>query len=215
MKCPNCGLENPDSATVCQCGYSLVAGKADLEKSLAKQAQEIREEVKKIQTVDPDIPREEISTIKVDSDAQVDTDEKPKPKGVKQVLSIALGILFILVGVFLLLGSVLNLIEEGVDLTWLSLVLIAGIFPIIGGVLILRVSRTQRKVLLAFLGTLLLVTGGYWSAVPLGLIAEEGLTEGWTFYLLDMVVIGILPMIGGLFLYRKALQKDEGSSELN
>ncbi len=58
MKCPNCGLENPDSATVCQCGYSLGTGKADLEKSLAKQAQAIREEVKKIQTVDPDVQAE-------------------------------------------------------------------------------------------------------------------------------------------------------------
>ena len=62
MKCPNCGLENPSSITVCQCGYSLATG-PDLEKSLAKQAQEIREEVKKIHTVDSDVPREEISTI--------------------------------------------------------------------------------------------------------------------------------------------------------
>ena len=59
MKCPNCGIDNPSSITVCQCGY----GKPDLEKSLAKQAQEIREEVKKIHTVDSDVPREEISTI--------------------------------------------------------------------------------------------------------------------------------------------------------
>ena len=62
MKCPNCGLENPSSITVCQCGYSLATG-PDLEKSLAKHAQEIREEVKKIHTVDSDVPREEISTI--------------------------------------------------------------------------------------------------------------------------------------------------------
>jgi len=62
MKCPNCGLENPSSITVCQCGYSLATG-PDLEKSLAKQAQKIREEVKKIHTVDSDVPREEISTI--------------------------------------------------------------------------------------------------------------------------------------------------------
>ena len=62
MKCPNCGLENPSSITVCQCGYSLATG-PDLEKSLAKQAQEIREEVKKIHTVDSDVPREETSTI--------------------------------------------------------------------------------------------------------------------------------------------------------
>ena len=61
MKCPNCGLENPSSITVCQCGYSLATG-PDLEKSLAKQAQKIREEVKKIHTVDSDVPREEIST---------------------------------------------------------------------------------------------------------------------------------------------------------
>jgi len=62
MKCPKCGLENPSSITVCQCGYSLATG-PDLEKSLAKHAQEIREEVKKIHTVDSDVPREEISTI--------------------------------------------------------------------------------------------------------------------------------------------------------
>jgi len=62
MKCPNCGLENPSSITVCQCGYRLATG-PDLEKSLAKQAQKIREEVKKIHTVDSDVPREEISTI--------------------------------------------------------------------------------------------------------------------------------------------------------
>ena len=62
MKCPNCGIDNPSSITVCQCGYSLATG-PDLEKSLAKHAQEIREEVKKIHTVDSDVPREEISTI--------------------------------------------------------------------------------------------------------------------------------------------------------
>ena len=62
MRCPNCGIDNPSSITVCQCGYSLATG-PDLEKSLAKQAQEIREEVKKIHTVDSDVPREEISTI--------------------------------------------------------------------------------------------------------------------------------------------------------
>ena len=59
MRCPNCGIDNPSSITVCQCGYET----PDLEKSLAKQAQEIREEVKKIHTVDSDVPREEISTI--------------------------------------------------------------------------------------------------------------------------------------------------------
>ncbi len=75
MKCPNCGLENPSSITVCQCGYSLATG-PDLEKSLAKQAQEIREEVKKIHTVDSDVPREEISTIKVDSDVQAEFMER-------------------------------------------------------------------------------------------------------------------------------------------
>jgi len=62
MRCPNCGIDNPSSITVCQCGYSLATG-PDLEKSLAKHAQEIREEVKKIHTVDSDVPREEISTI--------------------------------------------------------------------------------------------------------------------------------------------------------
>ena len=62
MRCPNCGIDNPSSITVCQCGYSLATG-PDLEKSLAKQAQKIREEVKKIHTVDSDVPREEISTI--------------------------------------------------------------------------------------------------------------------------------------------------------
>ena len=75
MKCPNCGLENPSSITVCQCGYSLATG-PDLEKSLAKQAQKIREEVKKIHTVDSDVPREEISTIKVDSDVQAEFMER-------------------------------------------------------------------------------------------------------------------------------------------
>ena len=62
MKCPNCGIDNPSSITVCQCGYSLATG-PDLEKSLAKHAQEIREEVKKIHNVDSDVPREEIRTI--------------------------------------------------------------------------------------------------------------------------------------------------------
>ncbi len=62
MRCPNCGIDNPSSITVCQCGYSLATG-PDLEKSLAKQAQKIREEVKKIHTVDSDVPREETSTI--------------------------------------------------------------------------------------------------------------------------------------------------------
>jgi len=61
MRCPNCGIDNPSSITVCQCGYSLATG-PDLEKSLAKHAQEIREEVKKIHTVDSDVPREEVST---------------------------------------------------------------------------------------------------------------------------------------------------------
>jgi len=63
MKCPNCGIDNPSSVTVCQCGYSLVTGKADLEKSLAEQAQEIREEV---------------STIKVDADVQTEVGEESK-----------------------------------------------------------------------------------------------------------------------------------------
>jgi len=62
MRCPNCGIDNPSSITVCQCGYSLATG-PDLEKSLAKQAQKIREEVKKIHAVDSDVPREETSTI--------------------------------------------------------------------------------------------------------------------------------------------------------
>ena len=62
MRCPHCGIDNPSSITVCQCGYSLATG-PDLEKSLAKQAQKIREEVKKSHTVDSDVPREEISTI--------------------------------------------------------------------------------------------------------------------------------------------------------
>jgi len=198
MKCPQCGIDNPDSATICQCGYSLGTGKADLEKSSAKQAQAIREEV---------------STIKVDSDAQVDTERKPKPTSVKQVLAIALGILFILFGVFFLFAGVLALIEEGVSLDLVLMVLTIGIFPIIGGVLILRVSRTQRKVLFVFLGTLLLMTGGFFSALSLNLIAEEGLTEGLSFYLLAMVVTGILPIIGSLFLYRKALQKDEETAK--
>ena len=43
--------------------YWPVTTGPDLEKSLAKHAQEIREEVKKIHTVDSDVPREEISTI--------------------------------------------------------------------------------------------------------------------------------------------------------
>jgi len=74
MKCPNCGLENPSSITVCQCGYSLATG-PDLEKSLAKQAQEIREEVKKIHTVDSDVPREreETSTIMCDRPTEIPT----------------------------------------------------------------------------------------------------------------------------------------------
>jgi len=75
MRCPNCGIDNPSSITVCQCGYSLATG-PDLEKSLAKHAQEIREEVKKIHTVDSDVPREEISTIKVDSDVQAEFMER-------------------------------------------------------------------------------------------------------------------------------------------
>jgi len=80
MKCPQCGLENPPSATVCQCGYSLETGKLGLHKSLAEQAQEIREEVKKVK-VDPDVLEEEISTIKVASGVQAEVREGPNPKG--------------------------------------------------------------------------------------------------------------------------------------
>ena len=44
MKCPNCGTDNPPSATVCQCGYELARGEANLPKSLAEQAKEIHKE---------------------------------------------------------------------------------------------------------------------------------------------------------------------------
>ncbi len=76
-KCPNCGLENPDSAIRCQCGYSLGTGKADLEKSLAKQAQEIRKEVKKIRP-SSDVQREEVSKVEVDSDVQTEVGEESR-----------------------------------------------------------------------------------------------------------------------------------------
>jgi len=177
-KCPNCGLENPASATICECGY--------------------------------DFPEGEVSTVRVDPDPQVDTDGKSKPKSVKQVLAIALGILFILFGAPFLLGGVVNLIAEG-RLDFGLILLEIGLSSIIGGVWILRVSRTQRKVLLVFLGTLLLVSGG---AIFFALIAEEGLTESLTFYLLARVVmVGILPMIGGLSFYRMATQKGEETAK--
>jgi len=48
MKCPNCGLDNPSSVTVCQCGYDLATGKASFRESLAEQAQGFRKGVKKI-----------------------------------------------------------------------------------------------------------------------------------------------------------------------
>lgn len=48
MKCPNCGLESPSSATVCQCGCDLVIGKANLRENLAEQAQDFRRGAKKI-----------------------------------------------------------------------------------------------------------------------------------------------------------------------
>jgi len=73
MKCPNCGIDNPSSITVCQCGYSLATG-PDLEKSLAKQAQEIREEVKKIHTVDSDVQAEvgeESKTVKGNREREI------------------------------------------------------------------------------------------------------------------------------------------------
>jgi len=142
MKCPNCGLENPDSATICQCGYSLVTGKADLEKSLAKQAQEIREEVKKIQTVDPDVPREEISTIKVDADVQVDIGKETKPKrgtGAENLLTF-FGSLSILFGASWILWSVMGLIEEGITaetlIFYLLSVALLGVLPVAGGMFI-------------------------------------------------------------------------------
>ncbi|MDA2934470.1 hypothetical protein MYX82_09010 [Acidobacteria bacterium AH-259-D05] len=83
MKCPNCGLENPPSATVCKCGHNLTTGKSNLKKSLAEQAQEIREEVKKVK-VDPDVLEEEISTIKVASGVPADIGEEPKPVKVEK-----------------------------------------------------------------------------------------------------------------------------------
>jgi len=113
MKCPKCGLENPASATVCQCGYSLGTGKASLRESLAEQAQGFRKEVEKIQTVDPDVPRGEISTIKVDSDVHADVGKGHKSKGVGQRLLIALAILFVpMVVVFNVLSSLTGMSYE-------------------------------------------------------------------------------------------------------
>jgi len=113
MKCPKCGLENPASATVCQCGYSLGTGKASLRESLAEQAQGFRKEVKKIQTVDPGVPREEISTIKVDADVKAEVGKGHKSKGVGQRLLIALAILFVpMVVVFNVLSSLTGMSEE-------------------------------------------------------------------------------------------------------
>jgi len=113
MKCPKCGLENPASATVCQCGYSLGTGKASLRESLAEQAQGFRKEVKKIQTVDPGVPREEISTIKVDADVKVEVGKGHKSKGVGQRLLIASAVLFVpMVVVFNVLSSLTGMSEE-------------------------------------------------------------------------------------------------------
>ncbi len=113
MKCPQCGLDNPASATVCQCGYSLGTGKASLRESLAEQAQGFRKEVEKIQTVDPDVPRGEISTIKVDSDVHAEVGKGHKSKGVGQRLLIALAILFVpMVVVFNVLSSLTEMSDD-------------------------------------------------------------------------------------------------------
>ena len=48
MRCPNCGQENPSSATVCQCGHDLATGKPSLRESLAEQAQVFKKEVRRI-----------------------------------------------------------------------------------------------------------------------------------------------------------------------
>jgi len=142
MKCPNCGIDNPSSVTVCQCGYDLGTGQAGLGNSLAKQAQEIREEVKKIQTVDPDVPREEVSKVEVDSDVQVDIGKETKPKrgtGAENLLTF-FGSLSILFGASWILWSVMGLIEEGITaetlIFYLLSVALLGVLPVAGGMFI-------------------------------------------------------------------------------
>ena len=46
MKCPNCGLENPPSASRCNCGYDFSKGAAP-KKSLEEQAKVMREDHEK------------------------------------------------------------------------------------------------------------------------------------------------------------------------
>lgn len=75
MKCPNCGLDNPPSITVCPCGYDLGTGQADLQKSLKEQVQLIQEEARRSR----DAQRKEDSKTEVDSDLKEDFEKVPKP----------------------------------------------------------------------------------------------------------------------------------------
>lgn len=75
MKCPNCDIDNPSSATICQCGYDLGTREADLQQSLKEQVQLIREEARRSR----DPQRREDSKTEVDSDLKEDFEEVPKP----------------------------------------------------------------------------------------------------------------------------------------
>ena len=43
MKCPECGIDNPSSVSVCQCGQILSEGSVDLKTSLDEQARSVRQ----------------------------------------------------------------------------------------------------------------------------------------------------------------------------
>ena len=136
MRCPNCGAENPTSEVTCQCGYSLKTGPVDVQQSLAEQASSIREEVEGIR-VDAGV------------ESESKTISKPKVSTARKVLFIASGILLILFGVSIFVGSIVSAVSEeipGDELEGLVIVLlIIASVPVTGSVYLFYKASGSRK----------------------------------------------------------------------
>jgi len=206
MKCPNCGVENPSSATVCQCGYDLATGQAGLQKSLKKQAQLIQEKAKQIR-VDSDALREEAKNTTIAPSTRVGTSPVPQHKGVFLFLGLAL----MAFGGFMILVVIIGPPEEEVVLLMRLFVFLSlGMVPISGGVLLFRLRKIHfsetkvKRVAFVALGMLSLMVGTWVSFFTIQDLVEGGL-EGWSevglelFFSLQMILI-----IGGILLFKRA-----------
>jgi len=131
----------------------------------------------------------------------------------KKTLFITLGVLLILFGVCWLSFGVVGLIVHDLTPRPVSSVVTLGILLTIGGVSVYKVSTTPIEETRGIISVILiLICLGTFFLFGLlfflfGLLIDAVLF-GFTIYLSHMVLLGILPIIGGVPLFRKAFQKD-------